>query len=94
MAEELEMMDLGALKYFLAIEVYWSKQGIFLSQWKYTLDLLVEIGNSATKHWGGLWPGYLSQSSSNEQGEISEPSGEVDLSNTKPDLSYAISDVS
>ena len=41
------MKDLGALKYFLGIKVSRSKQGLFLSQWKYKLDLLAEIDNFA-----------------------------------------------
>ena len=40
------MKDLGTLKYFLGIEVSCSKHGLFLSQWKYTLDLLNKTGNS------------------------------------------------
>jgi hypothetical protein len=38
------MKDLSGLKYFLGIEVYKSKLGIFLSQRKYVLDLLAETG--------------------------------------------------
>ena len=44
LATEFEMKDLGGLKYFLRIEVARSKQGIFLSQRKYILDLLAEVG--------------------------------------------------
>ena len=41
--------DLGMLKYILGIEVMRSKRGIFLSQRKYVLDLLSEIGKLAAK---------------------------------------------
>ncbi|KAK1432285.1 hypothetical protein QVD17_09180 [Tagetes erecta] len=41
---EFEMKDLGRLKYFLGIEVLRSKQGIFICQKKYVLDLLAETG--------------------------------------------------
>ena len=44
LAIEFEMKELGELKYFLGIKVAQSKHGIFLSQWKYVLDLLAEIG--------------------------------------------------
>ena len=36
------MKDLKKLKYFLGIEVAYFKQGIFISQRKYVLDLLKE----------------------------------------------------
>ena len=41
---EFEMKDLGNLKYFLGIEVLRSRQGIFINQKKYILDLLAETG--------------------------------------------------
>ncbi|XP_057548093.1 uncharacterized mitochondrial protein AtMg00810-like [Amaranthus tricolor] len=41
---EFEMKDLGNLKYFLGIEVFRSKKGIFINQKKYVLDLLAEVG--------------------------------------------------
>jgi hypothetical protein len=37
------MKNLGGLKYFLRIEVVRTKQGIFLYQRKYVLDLLTKI---------------------------------------------------
>jgi len=39
---EFEINDLGGLKYFLGIEVFRSNKGIFISQRKYIMDLLVE----------------------------------------------------
>ena len=47
LSSEFEMKDLGHLKHFLGIEVSRSDKGIFLSQRKYALDLLQEIGMSA-----------------------------------------------
>ena len=44
LSSEFDMKDLGRLKYFLGIEVNRSKQGIFVSQRKYVLDLLGETG--------------------------------------------------
>lgn len=39
-----KMKDLGILKYFLGLEVARSKEGIFLNQRKYTLDIISEVG--------------------------------------------------
>lgn len=44
-----KIKDLSPLKYFLGIEVARSPTGIFLSQRKYTLDILSEAGVSASK---------------------------------------------
>ena len=44
LAEEFEIKDLGALKYFLGMEFARSKEGIFVNQRKYVLDLLDETG--------------------------------------------------
>ncbi|KAJ9683695.1 hypothetical protein PVL29_019319 [Vitis rotundifolia] len=44
LAEEFEIKDLGALKYFIGMEFARSKEGIFVNQRKYVLDLLDETG--------------------------------------------------
>lgn len=40
MSVEFEMTDLGELHYFLGIEVWQKEDGIFISQAKYTWDIL------------------------------------------------------
>ena len=44
LSNEFEIKDLRSLKYFLEIEVACSKWGIYISQQKYILNLLREIG--------------------------------------------------
>ncbi|RDX98486.1 Fatty-acid-binding protein 2, partial [Mucuna pruriens] len=46
------MKELGKPNYFLGIKVAYSKQGIFISQRKYVLDLLKEIGKLGCKTLG------------------------------------------
>ena len=45
MGDEFEIKDLGNLTHFLGMEVARSKEGIFVSQRKYTIDLLKETNN-------------------------------------------------
>ena len=47
--KEFEIKELGRLKYFLGIEVSYSRQRIFISQQKYVIDLLKEIGKLGCK---------------------------------------------
>jgi hypothetical protein len=49
LAQKFEIKDLGKLRYLLGIEVARSEKGIFISQRKYILDLLKEIGMTGCK---------------------------------------------
>ena len=49
LSREFEIKDLGHLKYFLGMEVAKSSRGIYVSQKKYTLDLLRETRMSGCK---------------------------------------------
>ncbi|CAI8590794.1 unnamed protein product [Vicia faba] len=49
LAAQFEMKDLGKLKYFLGMEVAYSKQGIFIFPRKYVLDLLKNTGKLGCK---------------------------------------------
>jgi hypothetical protein len=44
LSSTFEVKDLGSLRYFLGMEVAWSKKGIVISQRKYVLDLLKRLG--------------------------------------------------
>ena len=100
LSRELEMKDLGPLKYFLGIEVSRSAKGLFLSQIKYALDLLQETGMSAcqpvdTPVEEGLKLCIDSNQVPVEKGRYQRLVGRLMyLAHTRPDLAYALSIVS
>ena len=49
LAEEFEIKDMGALKYFLGMEFSRSKEGIFVNQRKYVLDETRMLGCKLTE---------------------------------------------
>ncbi|CAL8151775.1 unnamed protein product [Prunus armeniaca] len=49
LSKNFAIKELGALKYFLGIEIALSKKGMFLNQRKYVLDLLQETGMLGAK---------------------------------------------
>ncbi|RVW12247.1 Retrovirus-related Pol polyprotein from transposon RE1 [Vitis vinifera] len=100
LSREFEMKDLGPLKYFLGIEVSRSSEGIFLSQRKYALDLLQEIGMSGcqpinTSIEEGLKLCVEPNQVSTDKGRYQRLVGRLMyLAYTRPDLAYALSVVS
>jgi len=100
LATEFEMKNLGGLKYFLGIEVARSKQGICLSQRKYILDLLSEVGLLECKpadtpivqnHKLGEYPDQVPTNKERYQKLVGKL---IYLSHTRPDIAYAVSVVS
>jgi hypothetical protein len=97
---EFEMKNLGGLKYFLGIEVDRSKQGIFLSQQKYIIDLLSEVRLVECKPVDTP----IVQNHKLEEYTDQVPTDKVRyqrlvgkliyLSHTRPDIAYAVSVVS
>ncbi|KAL9994189.1 putative RNA-directed DNA polymerase [Helianthus debilis subsp. tardiflorus] len=98
--KEFEMKDLGRLKYFLGIEVLRSKQGIFICQKKYILDLLAETGMLDCKP--ADTPMIANQKLYMEDGaklankeRYQRLVGKlIYLSHTRPDIAYAVGVVS
>jgi hypothetical protein len=99
LAHEFEVKDLGFLRYFLGIEVSRGSKGIFLSQRKYILDLLREVGMY------GSCPAAtpIEQNhrlSSNEGRSVDHERYQrlvgrlIYLSHTRPDIAFAVSVVS
>lgn len=92
--------NLGGLKYFLGIEVTRSKQGTFLSQRKYILDLPSEVGLLECKpadtpivqnHRLGEYPDQVPTDKERYQRLVGKL---IYLSHTRPDIAYAVSVVS
>lgn len=96
----LRWKNLGGLKYFLGIEVSRSKQGIILSQRKYVLDLLSEVGLLECKpadtpivqnHQLGVYVDQVPTGKERYQRIVGKL---IYLSHTRPDIAYAVSVVS
>jgi hypothetical protein len=94
------MKNLGGLKYFLGIEVSRNRNGIFLSQRKYILDLLAEIGMLDCKPADtpviqnsklGIDPNQVPTNKETYQRLVGKL---IYLSHTRPDIAYVVSCVS
>lgn len=91
--------DLGLLKYFLGVEVSRNKQGIYLSQRKYVLDLLTETGKLGAKPCSAPMTPNLHLT--DEGTPFDNPEryrrlvGKLNyLTITRPDIAYSVSVVS
>ncbi|CAA6673584.1 unnamed protein product [Spirodela intermedia] len=100
LSQEFDIKSLGRLRYFLGIEVAHSKEGILISQHKYTVDLLQETGRLACKPTvtpvdinvklgaGGDSPPFNKESFQRLIGKL------IYLNHTRPDVAYAVSSLS
>ncbi|BBH03624.1 hypothetical protein Prudu_014548 [Prunus dulcis] len=100
LAKEFDIKDLGTLRYFLGIEVAHSKEGIFVSQRKYVLDLLTETGMLACKPADTPIEqnhrlGEQTDDTAVDRGRYQRLVGKlIYLAHTRPDIAYAVSVVS
>ena len=99
LAKNFEVKDLGKLRYFLGMEIARSRQGISVSQRKYTLDLLEETGMLGCK--ASSIPVELGNKDRIFKGEPVDRTkyqqlvGKlIYLSHTRPDIAFAVSLVS
>ena len=99
-SQEFEIKDLGALRYFLGMEVAQTSIGISVSQWKYVLDLLEETGMV------GCRPTYIPMEQNDklideeespliDKGQYQKLVGKlIYLSHTRPNIAFLVSVVS
>ena len=100
LAVEFEIKDLGALNYFLGMEFARSKEGIFVNQHKYVLDLLGETGQLSYKPTETpIEPNIKLLSSKNDEVKDKEQyqrlvRRQIYLSYMHPDIAFIVSMVS
>lgn len=98
--KEFEIKELGKLRYFLGIEVSYSKQGIFISQRKYVTDLLEETGKLGCKPVTTPIEPNQRLAEAKEEAAVDREMYQrlvgklIYLAHTRPDISYAVSLIS
>ena len=97
LAKKFEIKELRRLKYFLGIEVAHSKQGIFISQQKYVIDLLKETSKTACKPASTPIDPNLRLRETEKDATVIKKMYQhlvgrlIYLSHTRPDIAYAVS---
>ena len=100
LTKEFEIKDLGNLKYFLGMEIARSKKGIAVSQRKYILDLLNEIGMLGCRPADTPMDTTVKLEGNDgsapvDKGRYQRLVGKlIYLSHTQPDISFSVSKVS
>ena len=100
LATEFEIKNLGAVKYFLGIEFARSKEGIFINQQKYVLDLLSETGMLGCKAAETPVEPNKRLHQTNEADSVNKEQYQrlvgrlIYLSHTRPNIAFAVSVVS
>jgi len=96
LSRQFKLKDLGQLKYFLGIKVARSRNGISLSQRKYTLDIVNDTGFLGAKP--SRFPLDQNVSLTQSNGKFLEDGSAyrrlvgrlIYLTITRPDLTYAV----
>ncbi|XP_017629107.1 uncharacterized mitochondrial protein AtMg00810-like [Gossypium arboreum] len=100
MMNEFEMSNMGLLHYFLGLEVHQAEDGIFISQRKYTNDLLSKFGMLNCK--SATTPMNINEKLQQEdKGEMENAKrfrnlvgGLIYLTHTRPDIAFPVSVIS
>ncbi|CAL8168757.1 unnamed protein product [Prunus armeniaca] len=98
LGSQFTIKDLGALHYFLGIEVHRTSSGLFLSQTKYTIDLLSKTDMLNTKPFPS--PATTTKLASDSSELLSNPTSYRYIVSTLqyltwtcPDISYSVNQV-